>query len=88
MSVAEAGRPERHDRAITDPYTVPVDLLLLYTRSDQLLVGLRQGGFAAGQWDTPPASWSRVRPSNEGWPGRRWKRPACGFPRRSYEWRR
>lgn len=42
---------------VAAPYTVPVDLLLLYTRpgadSVELLVGLRQGGFAAGQWDTP-----------------------------------
>jgi 8-oxo-dGTP pyrophosphatase MutT (NUDIX family) len=35
------------------PYTVPVDLLLLYTRGPELLVGLRRGGFAAGEWDTP-----------------------------------
>jgi 8-oxo-dGTP diphosphatase len=34
-------------------YTVPVDLLLLYTRGAELLVGLRRGGFAAGHWDTP-----------------------------------
>ena len=49
MSVAEASRPERHDRDAAGPYTVPVDLPLLYTRGDQLLVGLRQGRFAAGQ---------------------------------------
>ncbi|WP_327009800.1 hypothetical protein OHA72_22750 [Dactylosporangium sp. NBC_01737] len=35
------------------PYTVPVDLLLLYTRGPDLLVGLRQGGYASAQWDTP-----------------------------------
>lgn len=35
------------------PYTVPVDLLLLYTRGPDLLVGLRQGGFASAEWDTP-----------------------------------
>jgi 8-oxo-dGTP pyrophosphatase MutT (NUDIX family) len=35
------------------PYTVAVDVLLLYTRGDDLLVGLRQGGYAAGDWDTP-----------------------------------
>ncbi|MEV0131415.1 NUDIX domain-containing protein [Dactylosporangium sp. NPDC050688] len=35
------------------PYTVPVDLLLLYTRGPDLLVGLRQGGYASGEWDTP-----------------------------------
>ena len=52
MVVDEASRPVRQDRDVTGPYTVPVDLLLLYTRSDQLLVGLRQGGFAAGQWDS------------------------------------
>ncbi|MGI5185419.1 NUDIX domain-containing protein [Dactylosporangium sp. CA-152071] len=34
-------------------FGVPVDLLLLYTRGPDLLVGLRQGGFAAGTWDTP-----------------------------------
>ncbi len=34
-------------------YTVPVDLLLLYTRGQELLVGLRRGGFAANEWDTP-----------------------------------
>jgi hypothetical protein len=53
MSVAEAGRPERHDGNAAGPYTVPVDLLLLYTRGNQLLVGLRRGGFAAGEWDSP-----------------------------------
>ncbi len=52
MSVAEAGRPERHARDIASPYTVLVDLLLLYTRGDHLLVGLRRGGFAANQWDS------------------------------------
>ena len=35
------------------PCTVAVDVLLLYTRGDDLLVGLRQGGYAAGNWDTP-----------------------------------
>jgi 8-oxo-dGTP pyrophosphatase MutT (NUDIX family) len=34
------------------PFGVPVDVLMLYTRGDQLLMGLRRGGFAAGQWDT------------------------------------
>ena len=51
--VVEDGCPERQVRDFTRPYTVPVDLLLLYTRGDQLLVGLRRGGFAAGQWDSP-----------------------------------
>jgi 8-oxo-dGTP pyrophosphatase MutT (NUDIX family) len=32
---------------------VPVDLLQLYTRGQELLVGLRRGGFAADEWDTP-----------------------------------
>lgn len=39
------------------PHRVPVDLLLLYTREGssgvELLVGLRQGGYAPGVWDTP-----------------------------------
>lgn len=53
MSVAEAGRPERHDRDAAGRYTVPVDLVLRYTRGDRLLAGLRRGGFAAGEWDSP-----------------------------------
>jgi 8-oxo-dGTP pyrophosphatase MutT (NUDIX family) len=49
-----SGRQRRHASAGVDaPYTVPVDLLLLYTRGPELLVGLRQGGFAAADWDTP-----------------------------------
>ncbi|MEV0136824.1 NUDIX domain-containing protein [Dactylosporangium sp. NPDC050688] len=32
---------------------MPVDLRLLYTCGDQMLVGRRRGGFAAGQWDSP-----------------------------------
>lgn len=66
MSVAEASRPKRHDRAVAGPYTVPVDLLLLYTRGDQLLVGLRQGGFAAGQWDTPSGKLEPGEPLERG----------------------
>jgi 8-oxo-dGTP pyrophosphatase MutT (NUDIX family) len=42
---------------VPGPYLVPVDLLLLYTRRGErgmeLLVGLRCGGFAAGEWDSP-----------------------------------
>ena len=42
--------------ATKEPYLVPVDVLLLYTRpgpdGTELLIGLRQGGFASGHWDT------------------------------------
>ncbi|MEV6927104.1 NUDIX domain-containing protein [Dactylosporangium sp. NPDC051485] len=48
------------------PYTVPVDLLLLYTHGPDLLVGLRQGGFAAGHWDTPSGKLEPDEPLEHG----------------------
>ncbi|MGI5243125.1 NUDIX domain-containing protein [Dactylosporangium sp. CA-139066] len=52
------GRSRRQDgTAAAASYTLPVDVLLLYTRPGshgvELLVGLRQGGYAPSTWDTP-----------------------------------
>ncbi|WP_426512990.1 NUDIX domain-containing protein [Dactylosporangium sp. McL0621] len=49
---------------------MPVDVLLLYTRSGErgteLLVGLRRGGFVAGEWDSPSGKLEPGEPAEAG----------------------
>jgi 8-oxo-dGTP diphosphatase len=62
-----SGRQRHHvSTGVVAPYAVPVDLLLLYTRGSELLVGLRQGGFAAAEWDTPSGKLEPGEPLEHG----------------------
>lgn len=64
MTASDSAGPAAPAGAV--PYELPVDLLLLYTRSSELLVGLRQGGFAAGTWDTPSGKLAPGEPLEHG----------------------
>lgn len=67
-SAQPAGRTCASD--VAGVYLMPVDVLLLYTRpSDrgtELLVGLRCGGFAAGEWDSPSGKLEPGEPAEVG----------------------
>ena len=51
---AEAGSPLLRSWSVTGPPRCTLDVLLLLTRDDQVLLALRQGtGFADGLWNLP-----------------------------------